>query len=229
MAGSSRVTGKILLLTLFLSGLGLFFYFGLDRYLSLDQIRDNRDRLLAFTEMHYAVSVALFIGIYCLQTTFSLPGATLLTLTGGFLFGSLPAVLYVNVGATSGATLAFLSARYLFRDWVEARFGKRMASFQEGFSRNGFRYLITFRLIPAIPFFVVNLLSGLTRVKLGTYVVATSIGILPAGFVYTNAGHQIGTINSLEEIASPRVLLAFTFLGLLAVAPILYHRFFPGK
>lgn len=216
--------GKILTGCVLLAGFGAFFYFDLGHYLSLDALKANRDTLLQYTTSHYGSAVALFILIYILQTAFSLPGGAILTLTGGFLFGSLMGTLFVNVGATAGATLAFLAARYLLRDWVEQKFGDRLGAIQEGFANNAFSYLMTLRLIPAFPFFLVNLVSGLTRVNLGTYVLATSIGIIPGSFVFAFAGRQLGTINSLSEIASPPVLLAFTLLGLLALMPVGYRK-----
>ncbi|HJT20689.1 MAG TPA: TVP38/TMEM64 family protein [Nitrospira sp.] len=221
----ASMKGKLVVAGLFVLIIGGFYFFDLTAYLSLDVLKGNRDKLLAFTEQHYVAAVALFIVIYIAQTAFSLPGATLMTLTGGFLFGTVWAALYVNVGATTGATLAFLSARYLFRDWVEDTFGSRLAAFQEGFRENAFNYLLTLRLIPLFPFFVVNLLSGLTRVNAGTYMTATALGIIPGSLAYTYAGRQLGTINSLSELASPRLLLAFTVLGVLFVMPVLYRQF----
>lgn|SRR5262245_42277526 len=219
------ITGKIVVALLFLSAIGAFFFFDLKSYLSLDALKANRDNLLVFTQDHYVPAVALFILVYILQTAFSLPGATIMTLGGGFLFGSLWGPLYVNIGATTGATLAFLAARYLFRQWVERKFGDRLGAIQEGFAKNAFNYLLTLRLIPFFPFFLVNLLSGLTRVKVRTYVVATAVGIIPGSAVYTFAGRQLGTINALSELASPRVLLALTLLGLLMLVPIIYRKF----
>ncbi|GJL57690.1 MAG: TVP38/TMEM64 family protein [Nitrospirales bacterium] len=207
-----------------MAGIGSFFYFDLGHYLSLESLKKNRDTLLAYTASHYEIAAAAFILLYILQTAFSLPGGAILTLTGGFLFGSLMGTLFVNVGATAGATLAFLAARYLLHDWVERKFGDRLGTIQEGFANNAFSYLMTLRLIPAFPFFLVNLVSGLTRVRLGTYVLATSIGIIPGSFVFAFAGRQLGTINSLSEIASPPVLLAFTLLGLLALMPVAYQK-----
>jgi uncharacterized membrane protein YdjX (TVP38/TMEM64 family) len=223
-AGASS-RGKIIVALLFAAAIGAFFYFDLGHYLSLDSLKANRDALLTFTEANYATSVAIFVISYCLVVAFSLPGAVFFTLAGGFLFGSVIGTLYVNLAATSGSTLAFLAGRYLLRDWVEAKFGSRLGPLQEGFAKNGFSYLMTLRLIPLFPFFIVNLLCGLTRVSLGTYVVATSIGIIPGSFVYAYAGRQLGTINSLKEIASPNVLMAFTLLGLLALVPIVYQKF----
>jgi len=216
--------GKIVVAVLFAAAIGAFFYFDLGRYLSLDSLKANRDSLLAFTETHYAASVAIFVAAYCLLVSASLPGAVFFTLAGGFLFGSVLGTVYVNLAATSGATLAFLTARYLLRDWVESKFGSRLAPIQEGFANNAFSYLMTLRLIPLFPFFVVNMVSGLTRVSLATYVTATAIGIIPGSFVFAYAGRQLGTINSLKEIASPNVLIAFTLLGLLALVPIVYQK-----
>jgi uncharacterized membrane protein YdjX (TVP38/TMEM64 family) len=176
------------------------------------------------TETYYPLAVTAFIVTYIVQTACSLPGATVMTLLGGFLFGSVFGMLYVNLGATTGATLAFLTARYLLQGWVQRTLGDRLAPLQEGFARNAFSYLLTLRLIPLFPFFVINLLSGLTGVNTRTYVAATSLGILPGSFVYTYAGSQLGSINSLSEIASPRVVLALTFLGLLTFSSVLYRH-----
>lgn len=224
-SATSSITGKIVVALLFLSAIAAFFLFDLKTYLSLDALKANRDNLLVFTQDHYVPAVALFILAYIFQTAFSLPGATIMTLAGGFLFGSLWGPLYVNIGATTGATLAFLAARYLFHQWVERKFGDRLGPIQDGFARNAFSYLLTLRLIPFFPFFLVNLLSGLTRVKVSTYVVATAIGIIPGSFVYAFAGRQLGTINALSELVSPRLLLAFSLLGLLMLVPVIYRKF----
>jgi uncharacterized membrane protein YdjX (TVP38/TMEM64 family) len=225
---ASSPAGKLIVLGLFALVFGAFFYFDLKQYLDFEVLKANRDSLLAYTDRHYVTAVVAFILLYCLQTAFSLPGAAIFTVAGGFLFGSVVGTLYVNVAATAGATLAFLAARYLLRDWVERKFGDRLGPIQEGFAKNAFSYLFTLRLVPLFPFFLVNLVSGLTRIRLGTYVLATAVGIIPGSFVFANAGRQLGTINSLGEIASPRVLGAFALLGLLALVPIL-HRKFAGR
>ena len=220
--------GGIAVLVCFVAAIFAFFYFDIQTYLTLSALRSNRDRLLAYTEVHYMTTVLAFAGIYCLQTALSLPGAAILTLAGGLLFGSVLGAVYVNIAATSGATLAFLAARWLFRDWVERRFGQHLDPIQKGFARNALSYLIMLRLIPLFPFFLVNLVSGLTRIRLSTYMIATSIGILPGSFVYTNAGRQLGMIDSLSDIASPRVLGALTLLALLALLPVFYKRRMAG-
>jgi uncharacterized membrane protein YdjX (TVP38/TMEM64 family) len=218
-------SGKFIIAIVMGLAIGAFFWFDLDAYLTLETVKANRDRFLVFTGEHRAAAVASFIVTYSLVTGLSLPGATILTLVGGFLFGSLWGTVFVNLGATSGATLAFLTARYLLRGWVEQKFGQKLGPIQDGFAKNAFSYLVTLRLVPLFPFFLVNLVSGLTRVRLSTYVGATALGIIPGSFVYAYAGRQLGTIHSLKEIVPPNVILAFTLLGLLALVPMLYRRF----
>ena len=218
-------TGKVLIAVAIALAIGAFFYFDLGRFLSLTALKENRDSLMAFTDANFGAAVGIFILTYVVVAGLSLPGAVILTLAGGFLFGGILATLFINIGATTGATLAFLAARYLLRDTVEQKFGKWMGPFQEGFAKNAFSYLLTLRLIPLFPFFIVNLVSGLTRVNVGTYMLATAIGIIPGSFVYAYAGRQLGTISSLREIASPNVIGAFVLLGLLALVPVVYKRF----
>ncbi|MCP9456136.1 MAG: TVP38/TMEM64 family protein [Nitrospira sp.] len=204
--------------------IGMVYGFDLGRYLSLEIVKEHRDRLLAFTEHRYPIAVILFILTYIVVAGFALPGAAILTVTGGFLFGSVWGTLFVNIGATTGATLAFLAARYLLRDWVDEKFGVWVAPLQDGIAQNAFNYLLTLRLIPIVPFFALNLVSGLTHMSLRTYVSATALGIIPGSFVYAYAGRQLGSINSLQEIVSPEVVTAFILLGLLALAPIVYKK-----
>lgn len=222
--GNSTTTKAFIAVAIGLA-IAAFFYFDLGRFLSLTVLKENRDSLQAFTNANFVAAVAIFIGTYVVVTGLSLPGAVILTLAGGFVFGASLATLFINIGATTGATLAFLTARYVLRDTVEQKFGARLGPFQEGFAKNAFSYLLTLRLIPLFPFFMVNLVSGLTRVNVGTYIAATAIGIIPGSFVYAYAGRQLGTINSLKEIASPNVIGAFVLLGLLALAPVVYKRF----
>jgi uncharacterized membrane protein YdjX (TVP38/TMEM64 family) len=227
-AKSGLNTGKIAIVLAIGVAVAAFLYFDLSRFLSLQALKDNRDYLLSFTETHSAVAAVLFVLAYVAVTGLSLPGAVILTLAGGFLFGAVLGTLLVNLGATTGATIAFLVSRYLLRDWVERRFGKWLGPVQQGFAQNAFSYLMTLRLIPLFPFFVVNLVSGLTRMNIGTYVAATALGIIPGSFVYAYAGQQLGTINSLKDIASPGVIGALVLLGLLALVPNLYKKWY-GK
>ena len=217
--------GKTLLVLLIVCAVSAFFYFDLGQYLSLDALKRNRDQLRAFAELHDVASVILFILAYVIVAALALPGAVILTLAGGFLFGSILGTVWVNIGATTGSVCAFLVARYLLRDWVENKFGTWLGPLQEGIARDAFHYLLTIRLIPIFPFFVVNLVSGLTRMNLGHYISATALGIIPGSFVYAYAGRQLGTIDSLKDIASLNVIGAFVLLGLLALVPVLYKTF----
>jgi uncharacterized membrane protein YdjX (TVP38/TMEM64 family) len=222
--GGKSFIAKWMILAFFLLGIGAFFYLDLGKFLTLNALKENRDALRSHAEAHYLSTVILYIVIYCFQTALSLPGATVLTLAGGFLFGAFLGTMYVNMAATSGATLAFLAARYLFRERVERKWGRQLEPIQAGFSQNAFSYLLTLRLIPLFPFFLINLASGLTRMRLRTYLIATAIGIIPGSFVYANAGRQIGAIDSLSEVGSPRVIGAFVLLGLLALLPVVYKK-----
>jgi uncharacterized membrane protein YdjX (TVP38/TMEM64 family) len=181
--------------------------------------------LRLYTDEHYAAAAVIFIAVYCVTAAFSLPSDVFLTMLGGFLFGSVLGTIYVNIGATAGATLAFLTSRYLLRDWVESKYRSRLEPVFEGFRREAFSYVLTLRMIPAIPFVLVNLSRrGLTRVEMGTYVRATALGMIPASFVLAYAGRQLGMIKSPGEVLSFPVLLAFTLLGLLALTPVVYRR-----
>jgi len=222
---AKKSTGKWVIIVLILSGIAAFVFFDLGQYITLASLKENKEVLKAYTQENYGLTVVLFVAIYAIQTGLSLPGATILTLAGGFLYGTFFGALIVNLGATSGAALAFMVSRYLLRDPIEKKFGKRLAGIQSGFTNNAFSYLLTLRLIPLFPFFLVNLASGMTRIKLSTYMFATAIGILPGSIVYTNAGKQLGQINSLKDIASPGVLGAFVLLGLLSLVPVFYNKY----
>lgn len=223
MTGSAAA-GKVLLLAAIAAVVILFFALDLDRWITFDALKHNRDALLRYTHEHYTLAVLAYIAAYCLQTALSLPGALIFTLAGGFLFGAVPGTLYVNLAATSGATLAFLAARYLLRDTVERRFGTRLRAIQDGVGHDAFNYLLTLRLLPVVPFFLVNLAAGLTHIPLRTYVAATAIGIIPASFAYAYAGRRLGAIESAHDLVSPGVLASLALLGLLALAPVLYRR-----
>jgi len=216
---------KILLLVVAVLGIASFFYFDLGQYLSLESLKENKEKLNTFYENNATVMILGFIGVYVAATAFSLPGATILTLAGGAIFGPWVGTLAVNVGATLGATLAFLAARFLLRDWVEQKFGDRLKPFNEGFSNNAVNYILFLRLVPLFPFFLVNLVSGLTQVPIRIYFFGTMFGTLPGTFVYTNAGSNLASIESLGDIASPGVIGAFVLLGVFALIPTIYNKF----
>ena len=194
--------------------------------LTLENLQARHQALLHYCQQAPLQSAALFFILYVLVTTLSLPGAALLTLLGGALFGLWPGILLVSFAATLGATLAMLVSRYLLRDWVQRRFAGPMRTVNDGVARDGVFYLFALRLMPLFPFFVVNLLAGLTSIRVGRYWWVSQLGMLPGAVVYLNAGHQLGQIASLRDILSPGVVFAFTLLGLLPlVTRWLFARF----
>lgn len=216
---------KAILIALVVGLVIAFFALDLGRFFTLEALKANRDALFAAYESNRAAFLTGFILIYIASVALSLPGATILTLTGGAIFGAWVGTVAVNIGATLGATLAFLLARYLFRDAVEKRLGERLAALNEGFAKDGLGYLLFLRLIPLFPFFLINLGAGLTKLPLKTYFIGTMIGILPGGFVFCFAGANLARVNSVSDVASPQVLGAFALLGLFALIPNLYRKY----
>ncbi len=193
---------------------------------TLENLQARHQALLLYCQQAPRQSAALYFILYVLVTTLSLPGAALLTLLGGALFGLWPGILLVSFASTLGATLAMLVSRYLLRDWVQHRFAGPMRTVNDGVARDGAFYLFALRLMPLFPFFVVNLLAGVTRLGVWRYWWVSQLGMLPGAIVYLNAGHQLGQITSLHDILSPGVVFAFTLLGLLPlITRWLFARF----
>jgi uncharacterized membrane protein YdjX (TVP38/TMEM64 family) len=197
---------------------------GLGDYLTFQSLKQNADILYGAVHADYLSSVAVFVGIYVLVTGLSLPGAAVMTLAAGFLFGTLAGALYANAGATLGATLAFLVSRYLAGGWLQKRYGEKLAGFNRELERNGYRYLLTLRLIALFPFFLINILAGLTNVPLRTFFWTTAVGIIPGDLVYTFAGSRLKQIENPRDIFSPQVLLAFALLALLPLLPVIIKK-----
>ncbi|WP_371136744.1 FAD-dependent oxidoreductase, partial [Hydrogenophaga sp.] len=191
-----------------------FFALGLDRYFSLAFLKESQASLAALRE-HQPLQLALgFFLVYVAVTALSLPGAVIVTLAGGAIFGLGWGLLLVSFASSVGATLAFLTARFLLRDSVQSRFGQRLADVDKGIQKDGAFYLFTLRLIPVVPFFVINLLMGLTKMKTWTYYWVSQLGMLAGTAVYVNAGTQLGQLDSLQGILSPGLLGSFVLLGL---------------
>ncbi|QSA96323.1 FAD-dependent oxidoreductase [Methylococcus sp. EFPC2] len=193
---------------------GAFFAFDLQRWFTLEALKAGQDAIAAYRAVHPLLSVALYGLLYVTVTALSLPGAAVLTLAGGAVFGLLWGTVIVSFASTLGATLAFLAARFLFRDAVKNRFGQRAQAIDAGIARDGAFYLFTLRLVPLFPFFVINLLMGLTVLPVRTYYWVSQVGMLPGTIVYVNAGTQLAGIDSLSGILSPGLLLSFALLGL---------------
>ena len=215
---------KIFLLLIGLAAVGLFFYLDLGRFLTLESLKANRQLLLQYHVEHGLLLVAAFMAIYIIQTGLALPGATILSLSAGAVFGPWLGTLYAVTAASIGATIAFLMTRYLLRELVLTKFGNKLEAINQELEERGLNYLLFLRLVPAFPFFLINLAAGLTRLPLRTFVLGTFFGIIPGGFVYVNAGASLAQINSLSDIASPRVLGSFALLGLFALIPALYAK-----
>ena len=215
---------KIVIFIMIALLIALFFYFNLGRYLTLASLKANRDALVDFYASHRVAMVTIFITVYIVQTVLSLPGAGMLSLAAGAVFGAVMGTVYVNIGATVGATLAFLVARYLFHDAFQNKFGARLEKINRELEKEGLNYLIFLRLVPVFPFFLINLGAGLTTMSLRTFFLGTVVGIIPASFVFCNAGASLATITSISEVASRRVLGAFALLGLFALFPIIYKK-----
>jgi len=216
---------KIILLIVIGIGITLFYFLDIKEYLSFESLKANRDRLNVVYQENSIVFISGFVGVYFLIVSFSLPGATLLTLAAGAIFGSVLGVLIVNIGATLGATAAFLSARFIFRELVENKFSDKLKFINRGISGNAFSYLLFLRLVPVFPFFLVNLVLGLTQVRLSIYFFGTMLGIMPGSFVYAFAGSNLANINSVSDIASFKVLGALALLGIFALIPVVYRRY----
>lgn len=204
---------KTLLLLALAGALALFWALDLGRYLSLEQLKASQAGFAELYQRHPWQVAGAYFGIYVLATALSLPGAALITLAGGALFGLLWGTVIVSFASSVGATLAFLASRFLLRDVVQRRFGRRLAEIDRGLERDGAFYLFTLRLIPVVPFFLINLLMGLTRMKTLTFYAVSQIGMLAGTLVYVNAGTQLARLDSLQGILSPALIGSFVLLG----------------
>ncbi|QEL46055.1 TVP38/TMEM64 family protein [Enterobacter sp. LU1] len=197
--------------------------------LSLDTLKMHQQTLIDRVEQAPLQSALIYFAVYVLLSALSIPGAALLTLLGGALFSLWEATLLVSFASTLGATLAMLVSRYLLRDWVQRRFAAQMSTIDAGMDRDGARYLFALRLMPLFPFFLVNLLMGLTRLRVSHYWWVSQLAMLPATVIYLNAGRELGKLTSLRDILSPGLLFAFTLLGLLPlVTRWLFSRYIPS-
>ena len=191
---------------------------GLHDYLNLDYLKQRRSELIAYRDAHPVAAMLYYVLTYVVVTGLSLPGAAILTLAAGAMFGLLWGTLLASIGSTFGATIAFLASRFLFRDIVQSRFGDRLHAINAGVERDGAFYLFTLRLVPLFPFFVVNLLMALTPIRVITFLLVSQVGMLPATAVYVNAGTQLARIETAGDILSLPLLLSFVLLGVFPLA-----------
>jgi pyruvate/2-oxoglutarate dehydrogenase complex dihydrolipoamide dehydrogenase (E3) component/uncharacterized membrane protein YdjX (TVP38/TMEM64 family) len=205
---------RFVLLFVIVAAVVAFFAFDLGRYFSLDYIKDQQAAITGFYEANPVGTALGFVAIYVAVTALSLPGAVILTLASGAIFGLLVGTVLASIASTTGATLAFLIARFLLRDTVQAKYGKRLEAINRGVERDGAFYLFGLRLVPAFPFFVINLAMGLTPIKTATFAVVSWAGMLFGTVVFVNAGTQLSQVSSLGDIASPGLIGSFVLLGI---------------
>ena len=205
---------KLLLIAILAAVVWGIFHFDLQSYLNLETLKAQQENIDGFYRENALLVIAAFLGIYITVTALSIPGAAIMTLAAGAIFGVVAGTIIVSFASTIGATLAFLTSRYLLRDWVEDKFGSRLKKINEGVEKDGAFYLITMRLVPAFPFFMINLLMGLTKMKVWIYFIASQIGMLAGTIVYVNAGTQLSQISSVSEVFSLSVLGSFLLLAI---------------
>lgn len=215
---SKKNIKKILLVLVISAIFASFFIFDLKQYFDLEVLKQSRKSLQLFYEQNVVLSVALYIVLYILIAALSLPGAAITTVAGGALFGFVVGVIAVSFASTIGATLACIVSRYLLRDWVESKFGDRLTTLNQGIKKEGAFYLFTLRLIPIFPFVVINLLMGLTKMRIFTFYWVSQIGMLAGTMVFVNAGKELGKIKNMSDILSPGLLISFVLLGIFPLA-----------
>ena len=197
--------------------------------IGLESLIAQRDALLELVKANAVLAGIAFILIYVAVVAFSIPGATVLTLLGGFFFGPFLGVLLVNLGATAGALLIFLAARYLMRGALMERYGSQLAALNKELELNGANYLLTLRFIPLFPFFLINLLAGLTPVSVWTYLWTTALGIIPGSFVYSLLGSSGATMASAKGAFSPQLMAGLVLLGVVSLIPVAIRKFAKRK
>lgn len=205
---------RLLFVAVVALAIAAFFVFDLDSALTLANLQQQQAQLTSFQAQHPWQLALLYGVIYILVTALSLPGATLLTLAGGAVFGLPMGLLLVSFASTLGATGAFLSARFVLRDWVQQRFGERLSAINTGLEKDGGFYLFSLRLVPLFPFFVINLAMGLTPIRTWTFYWVSQVGMLAGTAVYVNAGTQLAQLDGLGGILSPELIIALVLLGL---------------
>ena len=208
---------KLLLLVLIISAISAFFIFDLQQYASLDYIKEQQASFQTYTDENFILVITLFTALYIFVTAFSLPAAAILTLLSGALFGVIIGTLIASFASSIGATLAFLMARFLAKDFIQNKYGKTLDKLNKGFQTEGAFYLFALRLVPVVPFFMINVVMALLPIPTRTFYWVSLLGMLPGTAVYVFTGTQLAQIESLGDIVSVPVLSAFVLLGLFPI------------
>lgn len=220
------VTG--ILLSIFLTYV-MVYAFHLDSYLTLEQLNLHRESLQAFVIARPFVAVLSYLVIYIFIVACAVPTGGLITVAGGYFFGVTAGTLYATIGATGGALAAFLMARYVLRDYIENRYATRLTKLNEALRENGVSYLLVLRLIPFMPFFLINLLVGLTRTSVARFIWTTALGIAPATLLLAFAGRELTEIHHVSDLWSGSAISALLALALLVVIPVVFQHMRPKK
>ena len=193
------------------------------QYFNIRELFKNRDALISFVQSKFLLSSLLYIIFYLVVVALSIPGASILTILGGFFFGPIIATLYINVGATLGAFIIFFAARFFIGEMVQRKYGEKLEKFNKELELNGKNYLLTLRLIPIFPFFLINLFAGVTKIKPLTFLWTTSLGIIPGSFAYAYSGYAVAKLGA-EPGVPKKLIFAFLLLAILSVVPVLYKK-----
>ncbi len=230
-SGPSAWVKKLLPVAIIIAIFAAFFLLGGHKYITLESLKTHRQTLLDWAASHHLLAALIFMAAYGVMVAATIPGALVMTLAGGFLFGVIEATIYVVFSATLGATAIFLIARYAFRDYFQEKAGQAIRRMEKGFKENALSYLLVLRLVPIFPFFIVNLVPAFLGVPLRTYVIGTLFGIIPGTFVYCLVGNGLGAIidkggePNLGRIFEPEILSALIGLALLSLIPVIHKRF----
>jgi uncharacterized membrane protein YdjX (TVP38/TMEM64 family) len=218
------MNNKSIGLCLIFLGASLFYFLGPYDSLNLEWLKDNQMPLETFYRGNSLTMMVGFVALFLVIGLFLLPGATLLSVFSGAVFGLPLGPLLVSLGSTLGAVLAFFVARFILRDWVEERFGERLNPIHEGLCENDINYMLVLRLVPLFPFFLVNIAMGVSPISWKVFMMGTLLGKLPATWIYANAGSHLASLQSLSDITSPDVLGSLMLLSLLILTPVIYKQ-----
>lgn len=216
---------KLIFLALLIGVIVAYKAFDLETLFSFETLKAQKELLLELVQTHFWLSAMLLMGAYALSVALMIPIATLFSLAAGFMFGAIWGTLIAVLGATLGAMASFYVARFVLGESLQNSYAKELERFNKEFETNGYSYLFALRLLPIFPFFLINLLCGLTRIDIKTFFITTFIGIIPGGFAYTYAGSQLSAINAPSDIFTKEMALAFFFLGLLSLLPVAYKKY----
>ncbi len=228
-AMDKKLIQRLLIVGAIIGAVVLFQTLGLGQYLTLDYLKGSQDKFSQLYSENRLGVIGFYLAVYIGVAALSLPGAAVMTLAGGFMFGFWVGLVLVSFASTIGATLACFVARFLLRDWVQNKFGSKLAPINRGIEREGAFYLFSLRLVPIFPFFVINLAMGLTRMNLLTFYWVSQVGMLPGTMVYVNAGKELGKLESLSGILSPGLVLSFVILGLFPITAKKLLNFYTSK